>query len=107
MDEQEDHKKTWTEDRSVQNVRKRRLATWETYRNVVRVYRDAKRKAKACSEFYLVRSIKDNKNSFFKCIRNKRKTSKNVNLLLNGVGAQVTEDSEKEELKAFFAFVFA
>lgn len=57
-------------------------------------------------KFYLVRGVTDNKDNFFKCIRSKRKTSKNVNLLLNGVGALVTKDSEKAESEAFFALVF-
>ena len=41
-------------------------------------------KAMAHLEFNLVRCIKDNKKSFFKYIRSKRKTSRNVILLLNG-----------------------
>ncbi|GAB0189277.1 mitochondrial enolase superfamily member 1 [Grus japonensis] len=53
------------------------------------------------------KDVKDNKKGFFKYISSKRKTRENVGLLLNGVSALVTEETEKVELlKAFFASVF-
>ena len=47
-------------------MRKKGLATWEEYRNVVRVCRDAMRKAKAHLELNLAMHVKDNKKGFFK-----------------------------------------
>jgi len=83
-------------------------ATWEEYRNVVRVCRDAMRKAKVHLELSLGRNVKNNKKSFFKYIGSKRKTRENVGRLLKEVGALVTEDAEKAEtLNAFFASVFS
>ncbi|GAB0195017.1 mitochondrial enolase superfamily member 1 [Grus japonensis] len=81
--------------------------TWEEYRNVVKVCRDATRKAKAHLELNLARDVKDNKKGFFKYINSKRKTRENVGLLLNEVGALVMGDTEKAELlNAFSASVF-
>ena len=57
------------------------------HRNIVRVYRDATRKAKTHLELYLARDVKDNKNGFSKCIISKRKT---MGLLLNRVSTLVT-----------------
>ncbi|GAB0207209.1 mitochondrial enolase superfamily member 1 [Grus japonensis] len=84
---------------------KKGLATWEEYRDVVRVCRDATRKAHL--ELNLARDVKDKKKGFFKYISSKRKTRENVGPLLNEVGALVMEDTEKAELlNAFFASVF-
>ena len=47
---------------------------------------------------------KCNKKGFFKNVSSKRKTRENVDLLLNDVGALVTEDAEKVEIH--FALVF-
>ncbi|GAB0206764.1 mitochondrial enolase superfamily member 1 [Grus japonensis] len=86
---------------------KKGLATWEEYRDVVRVCRDATRKAKAHLELKLARDVKDNKKGFFKYISSKRKTRENVDPLLNEVSALVMEDTEKAELlNAFFVSVF-
>ncbi|GAB0205688.1 mitochondrial enolase superfamily member 1 [Grus japonensis] len=93
--------------KEVYQMWKKGEATWEEYRNVVRVCRDATRKAKAHLELKLARDVKDNKKGFFKYISSKRKTMENVGLLLNEVGALVTEDTEKAELlNAAFASVF-
>ena len=54
-------------------------------------------KAMAHLEFNLVRCIKDNKKSFFKYIRSKRKTSRNVILLLNGALGTGGEVPKKED----------
>ncbi|NXA67808.1 RTBS polymerase, partial [Mohoua ochrocephala] len=62
---------------------KKGRATWKDYRNIIRVCRDAVRKAKAHLELSLVRDIKDNKKGFYKKISSKRKIRKNVGLLLN------------------------
>ena len=78
--------------------------TWEEYRKVVRVCRDATRKAKVHLQSKLARDAKDKK-GFFRHISSKRNTRANVGLLLNKVGALVTEDAEKAELlNAFFAY---
>ncbi|GAB0178132.1 mitochondrial enolase superfamily member 1 [Grus japonensis] len=70
-------------------------------------YADATRKAKARLELNLARDAKNNKKDLFKYISSKRKTRENVGLLLNKVGALVTEDTEKAELlNAAFASVF-
>jgi len=86
---------------------KEEQATWEEYRNIVRGCREAMRKAKAHLEFNLARDVKDNMKGFFKYISSKRMTRENVGLLLNEVGALVTEDTEKVQLlNAFIASVF-
>ncbi|GAB0204878.1 mitochondrial enolase superfamily member 1 [Grus japonensis] len=93
--------------KEVYRMWKKGLAIWEEYRDVVRECRDAMRKAKAHLELNLARDVKDNKKGFFKSISSKRKTRENVGLLLNEVGALVTEDTEKTELlSAAFASVF-
>jgi len=82
-------------------------ATWEEYRNVVRAYREATRRAKAHMDLNLARDVKDNKKGFFKYISSNQKTRENVGPLLNKMGALVTEDTEKAKLlNAFFASVF-
>ncbi|GAB0203755.1 mitochondrial enolase superfamily member 1 [Grus japonensis] len=93
--------------KEVYRMWKKGLATWEEYRNVVRVCGDATRKAKAHLELKLARDVKGNKKDFFKYISSKRKTRENVGPLLNEVGALVMEDTEKAELlNAAFASVF-
>jgi len=90
----------------VYKMRKEGQATWEEYRNIVRVCREAMRKAKVHLELNLTRDVEDKKD-FFKYISSKWKTRENVGPLLKQVGAQVTEDAEKVEfLNAFFASVF-
>jgi len=56
-------------------------ATWEEYRKVVRVCRDATRKAKVHLELNLARDVKDNKKGFFKYVSSKWKTTEDVDLL--------------------------
>ncbi|GAB0206830.1 hypothetical protein GRJ2_003148600 [Grus japonensis] len=93
--------------KEVYSMWKKGMATWEEYKNVVRVCRDATRKAKAHLALNLARDVKDKKKGFFKYISSKRKTRENVGPLLNEVGALVMEDTEKAELlNAFFASVF-
>ncbi|PKU39258.1 rna-directed dna polymerase from mobile element jockey-like [Limosa lapponica baueri] len=88
-------------------MRKKGLATWDDYGNIIRLFRDAMRKAKAHLELNLARDIKDNKKGFFKYISSKRKTRENVSPLLSEMGALVTEDAKVAELlNAFFASVF-
>ncbi|KAJ7418157.1 hypothetical protein BTVI_30465 [Pitangus sulphuratus] len=83
---------------------KKRQATWEEYRNIVRVSKEVKRKTKVPLELNLSRNIKK---GFFKYISSKRNTRQNVGPLLNEVGALMMEDTEKVELlNTFFASVF-
>ncbi|KFW71682.1 hypothetical protein AS28_14104, partial [Pygoscelis adeliae] len=80
---------------------------WEEYREIVRAARDQVRKAKALTELNLARDVKGNKKSFYRYIRDKRKTRENVGPLQNKTGDLVTQDTEKAEvLNDFFASVF-
>jgi len=55
----------------------------------------------------LARDTKGSKKGFEKCVSCKRKTRENVDLLLNGAGALVTQDmTEAQVLNVFFASVF-
>ncbi|GAB0208675.1 mitochondrial enolase superfamily member 1 [Grus japonensis] len=80
---------------------------WEEYRETVRAARDQVRKAKALIEISLARDVKDNKKSFYRYVRDKRRTRENVGPLWNETGDLVTQDMEKAEvLNDFFASVF-
>ena len=50
--------------RKVYGIWKERHATWEECRNVIRICRDAMRKAKVHLELNLAREVKDNKKNF-------------------------------------------
>lgn len=51
--------------------------------------------------------VQGNKKGFCKCISSRRKTWKNVDLLLNGSGGLLTKDMEKADVfNAFFASFF-
>lgn len=81
--------------------------TWNKYREVVREGGNETRKSKAHLELKLAKDVKDNKKSFFKYLKNKRKTRDRVGPLLDGAGARVTENAEKSELlNAAFVLVF-
>jgi len=62
-------------------------ATWEEYRNIVRVSSDATRNPKVHLQLNLAREVKDNTKGFFKYISSKEMTRENVGLLLNEVVA--------------------
>jgi len=81
--------------RKVHGLWKEGQATWEEYRDVIKAFRDATRKAKAHLELNLARDVKDNKKGFFNYISSKRKTRDNVGPLLNEAGVLVTEDAKK------------
>jgi len=90
--------------RKVHGMWKEGQATWEEYRNVVRAYRDATRKAKVHLELNLARGVKNNKKGFFNYISSKRKARDNVGPLLYEAGVLLKADAEKAELlNAFFA----
>ncbi|GAB0189207.1 mitochondrial enolase superfamily member 1 [Grus japonensis] len=93
--------------KEVYSMWKKGMATWEEYRNVVRMCRDATRNAKAQLELKLAGEVKDNKKEFFKYISSQRKTRENVDPPVNEVGALVMGHTEKAELlNAAFASVF-
>lgn len=88
-------------------VWKKDLTALEEYKNIVRAFREAVRKVKGHLALNLAREVKDKKKGFFKYVNSKKKTGDNVGLLLNEVGALVTEDAEKVELlNIFFALIF-
>ena len=91
--------------KKVHEMWKKGLSTWEEYRNVDRVCRDATRQAKELLEFNFTKQIKDNKKVLF-YVNSKRMTKENIGSLLNEVGALVTGDTEKSEiLNVFFVSV--
>lgn len=53
-------------------------ATWNQYKEVVRVSRNETRNTKAHLEFNLAKDIKDNKEHFLKHINSKRKSKDNA-----------------------------
>ncbi|PKU28199.1 hypothetical protein llap_21498 [Limosa lapponica baueri] len=80
---------------------------WVEYRETVRVTRNQIRKAEAQIELNLARDIKDNEKNFYKYIRDKGKTSKDVGPLRKETGDLVTQDMEKiEVMNDFFASFF-
>ncbi|KFR06816.1 hypothetical protein Y956_10107, partial [Nipponia nippon] len=92
--------------KEVYRMCKKRQTTWEEYGNVVRVCRDAVRKAKVHLELNLARDVKDKK-GFFKYINQKRKVKESVPPLMSSSGELITTDEEKAEvLNNFFASVF-
>jgi len=81
--------------------------TQEDHRDPVSVCMGGTGKAKFHLELNLVRDVKGGKKSFCRCISSKRKTGKNVRLLLNGVENLVTKDTEQAEvLSVFFPSAF-
>lgn len=76
----------------------------EEYRSMVWTCRDAVRKAKTRKELNLARNVKGKRKAFSKFIDNKRKTRKNMSLLMNEMGNLNTE--EAKVLNALFMSVF-
>ncbi|GAB0176697.1 mitochondrial enolase superfamily member 1 [Grus japonensis] len=80
---------------------------WEEYRETVRAARDQVRKAKALIELNLARDVKGNKKSFYRYVRDNRKTRENIDPLWKKKRDVVTQDMEMAEvLNDFFASVF-
>lgn len=92
--------------RKLYEMYKRGLATWGKCRNVVSTCRDATWKAVTHFELNLTRKVKE-KRKGLKYVSSKRKTKENVGLLLNELGALVTEGIEKVKLlNSLFGSVF-
>lgn len=62
------------------------------------------RKPKVHWESNLARGDKDNKKGVFNYVNNKRKTGKNIGLLLNEIKLLVTEDTEKTNTEYLLCF---
>ncbi|KAM9590852.1 uncharacterized protein ACIBXB_005900 [Morphnus guianensis] len=93
--------------RRVYHLWKKRQATQEEYRDLVRSCREEIRKAKAQLELNLATVVRDNKKCFYKYINNKKRAKENIHPLLDADGNIATKDEEKAEvLNAFFASVF-
>ncbi|KFQ86757.1 hypothetical protein N337_09865, partial [Phoenicopterus ruber ruber] len=94
--------------KEVYRMWKKGQATWEEYRNVVKVCRDARRKkAKVQLELNLARDTKNNKKGSSRHFSQKRKVRERVPHLISKTGKLVTTDEEKAEvLNNFFASVF-
>ncbi|PKU49671.1 rna-directed dna polymerase from mobile element jockey-like [Limosa lapponica baueri] len=94
------------EKRRFYHLWKKGQATQEEYRDLVRLYREKVRKAKAQLELNLAINIRNNRKSFYKYI-NKRRVGENLHPLLDAGGNFATMDEEKAEiLNAFFASAF-
>ena len=79
----------------------------QDYEDAVRLCREKIRRTKAKLELNLAAAIKDNKNSFYKYIKNRRRGKENQHPLLVGGGSVATKDEEKAEvLNAFSASGF-
>lgn len=74
---------------------KKGQASLKKCRNVVRVCKDVKKKAKIHLEWKLARDVKDNQKEYFSCIGKKGNTRESVSPLLNEDGALVRMDTEK------------
>ncbi|PKU42802.1 rna-directed dna polymerase from mobile element jockey-like [Limosa lapponica baueri] len=91
------------EKRRVYHLWMKGQATQEEHRDLVRLYREKIRKAKAQLELNLAINIRDNKKCFYKYI-NKKRVGENLHPLLDVGGNIATKDEEKAEiLNAFFA----
>ena len=71
------------EKRRVYDLWKKGQATQEDYKDVVRLYREKIRRAKAQLELNLATAIKDNKKCFYKYISSKRRAKDTLHCLLD------------------------
>lgn len=90
-------------ERDVWNVEKGQ-ATYEDYRNIIMVFINETRKAKAQLELNLASNIKDNRKFFYKYISRKTKNRENGRPLLNQMG--VTRHTKGRNTEFFHALVF-
>ncbi|PKU36300.1 rna-directed dna polymerase from mobile element jockey-like [Limosa lapponica baueri] len=92
--------------RRVYHLWKKGQATQEEYRDLMKLYREKIRKAKAQLELNLANDIRDNKKSCYKYLTNKKRARGSLHPLLDAGGNIATKDEEKaEKLNAFFASV--
>jgi len=74
------------------------LASWEEYREAVRLCRGGVRKAEAHLELNLARDAKNNKKGFYRYVSRKKMVKESIPSLMSEIGKLVTADEEKAEI---------
>jgi len=94
--------------RRVYHLWRKGQATQEYYRDLVTLYREEIRKAKAQLELRLAIVVRDDKKCFYKYINNKKRAKESLHPLLDAGENIANKDEEKAEvLNDFFASVFS